>query len=80
MAFRILTLVWNIEGDQIASSGLNKVFKTLTSVLNVKNDQMASSGLDELSKILTSALNVEDNEPGFIHWSCIVLFVASSRH
>ena len=42
--FRILTLVLNVEDDQMASSGLDEVFRILTSILNVEGDQMASSG------------------------------------
>ena len=69
MVFRILTLVLNVEDDQMASSRLDEVFKISTSVLNIEGDQMASSGLDEVFKILTSISNVEDYEPSSIRWS-----------
>ena len=36
--FRILTLVLNVDDDQLASSGLHEVFRILTSVLNIERD------------------------------------------
>ena len=40
--FKILTLVLNVENDQMASSGLEEFFRILTSVLNVQDDESGS--------------------------------------
>ena len=80
MIFRILTLVLNVENDQIASGGLRELFRILTSILNIKDDQMALSGLGTFFRILTSVLNIEDDEPSSIRWSFLVLVIVSSGH
>ena len=54
--FKISTSVLYVEGDQIASSGLDKFFRILTLVLKVENYQMA------FFWILTLILDVKDDQ------------------
>ena len=50
--FRILTLILNVEGDQMASSGLDEVFRILTLILNDEDDELGYTRLSCLALLV----------------------------
>ena len=40
--FRILTMILNVEDDEMALSELDEVFRILTSILNIEDDEPSS--------------------------------------
>ena len=53
--FKISTSVLYVEGDQIASSGLDEFFRILTLVLNVEGDQPGSMCWSCLALVIVSS-------------------------
>ena len=78
--FRNLTLLLNVENNQMALSRLGEVFRILNLILNVINHQTASSGLDEVFRISTFVLNNKDDEPGSTRLTCLALVIIPFGH